>query len=318
MEFWEITKDRAQITLSIWNEYAPALTVGSSGPTALETLIGQFEPAAQERTTAQDDFDEADRAVKTALLKMKILGTKVAQIIDANLPDAAGITDDLGDVFRIVPRSEPTILARARALYPIWVRANTALAALTPPAAPITRAIQGVPHTAAMLKTLLDGYTTLTQTRDDKETALNKKRGNLRTINRNTDQLSKNWYQAAKNTFEPGSEEYLALDQIPVTQGTPLPDTVDIHDLTQGGTDGLHVLVSYEPGGGDHGTTLQIQWMVQGVDADFTHTAPLDASGNALGPFTVGQVVKVRTSVSNSTGTTTGAVRTITIATPIV
>jgi len=57
--------------------------------------------------------------------------------------------------------------------------------------------------------------------------------------------------------------------------------------------------------------------MVQGVDADFTHTAPLDASGNALGPFAVNQVVKVRTSTSNSSGTRTSAVRTITIGQPI-
>ena len=57
--------------------------------------------------------------------------------------------------------------------------------------------------------------------------------------------------------------------------------------------------------------------MVEGVDEDFTHTAPLDASGNALGPFTQGQVVKVRTNVSNSTGARTSPVRTITIEEPI-
>lgn len=58
--------------------------------------------------------------------------------------------------------------------------------------------------------------------------------------------------------------------------------------------------------------------MVEGVDSDFTHEAELDPSGNTLGPFTVGQVVKVRTSVTNSTGTRTSAVRTITIETPII
>ncbi len=120
-----------------------------------------------------------------------------------------------------------------------------------------------------------------------------------------------------KNTAEAGSDEALALEQIPTEQGTPVPDVIDIDTVLQGGDDGLHVLVHYEPGGGDHATTREIQWMVEGVDVDFTHTAPLDASGNALGPFTVGQVVKVRTSASNSSGTRTCAVRTITIGTPI-
>lgn len=49
-------------------------------------------------------------------------------------------------------------------------------------------------------------------------------------------------------------------------------------------------------------------------------TAPLDASGNALGPFQVGQVgqvVRVRTLVANSARTLTTAPRTITLEEPI-
>jgi len=85
-----------------------------------------------------------------------------------------------------------------------------------------------------------------------------------------------------KNTFDEGSPEGDALNQIPVEEGTPAPDPIDIHELVQGGTNGLQVLVSYESGGGDHATTSEVQWMVEGVDDDFTHTAPLDPSGNAL------------------------------------
>jgi len=40
-------------------------------------------------------------------------------------------------------------------------------------------------------------------------------------------------------------------------------------------------------------------------------------SGNTIGPFAVGQVVRVRTHVSNSDGERTSSVRTITITTPI-
>ncbi|MCC6884198.1 MAG: hypothetical protein IT576_18710 [Verrucomicrobiales bacterium] len=43
----------------------------------------------------------------------------------------------------------------------------------------------------------------------------------------------------------------------------------------------------------------------------------LDPSGNTIGPFEVGQVVHVMTQVSNSSGTRTSAVRTITIEEPI-
>ena len=54
-----------------------------------------------------------------------------------------------------------------------------------------------------------------------------------------------------------------------------------------------------------------------GRHGGFAHSAPLDASGNALGPFAVGQMVKIITEVSNSAGTRTIAQRTITIAEPI-
>ncbi|HEV7402414.1 MAG TPA: hypothetical protein VGO11_05790 [Chthoniobacteraceae bacterium] len=317
MEYWEITKDRAQKTLSVWNLHTPTLEVAGQGPAVLEGKIDEFEPAAQLRTTDQDAFDAKVRTVGTALLKMKILATKVAQIIDAQLSSDASIQDDLGDVFRIVPRSEPTILARARALYPVWVRANTVLAAMTPAAGPITRPIQGVAHTAVMLKALLDGYTTMIQERNDAESKLNKTRGALRTLDRTTDRLAKDWYQIVKNTYDPGTPAYDALSEIPTEQGTPAPDPIDINELVQGGATGLQVLVSYIAGGGDHATTKQIEYKVNGIDADFAHAADLDPSGNALGPFVVGQVVQVRTKVSNSSGVRTSAVRTITMETPL-
>ena len=77
-------------------------------------------------------------------------------------------------------------------------------------------------------------------------------------------------------------------------------------------------MLAYIPGGGAHATIKVIKWQVIGADLDFAHSAPLDASGNALGPFAVGQMVKIITEVSNSAGTRTTAPRTITIETPVV
>ncbi len=87
--------------------------------------------------------------------------------------------------------------------------------------------------------------------------------------------------------------------------------------MTQGGEEGRQALVNYPPGGGDHATLKELQFTVQGDAEEFTHKVPLDASGNALGPFAVGTVLTIRTSVSNSAGTRTSAPRTITIQEPI-
>ncbi len=317
MEYWEITKQRAQATLPVWQQYVPTLKIGTTGVAGLDTLIAQFEPLVQGRTTAQDVFDAAFRAVQAVLLKMKILGTKVPLIIEGQLDENTGLMKDVDDLFSVNPRTESTILKRARMLYAVWVRANTALAALTPAQPPITRPIQGVPQTAAMLKGLLDGYTDLVKTMEDEEEALNQTREALRTLDRVVDQLNKRWYKVVKAQHEPGSPVFEALAGIPTEPGTPVPEAIEINTVTQGGEEGLQALVAYVAGGGAHATTKLVRWGIEGVDVGTPHSAPLDASGNALGPFAVGQVVQVLTEVSNSAGTRTTAPRTITIAEPI-
>lgn len=97
----------------------------------------------------------------------------------------------------------------------------------------------------------------------------------------------------------------------------PAPDVIEINNLLQGGDGGLQVLVSYIPGSGYHATWKQMKWMEEGVDGDFAHSAPLDPSGNTLGPFVVGNVVKVLTEGGISASTRTTVARTIMIEKPV-
>jgi hypothetical protein len=137
-------------------------------------------------------------------------------------------------------------------------------------------------------------------------------RSALRVAATAVDRLNKRFY--AKLTAEARTNAALAdaLGQID-TESAGLPGTLGISGILQGGTDHLHILVSYDPGTYDGSATSTIEWMVTGVDTDFTHNAPADPSGNALGPFTVGSTVQLRTRVTNSNGTTTGSVRTLTL-----
>jgi hypothetical protein len=317
MEYWEVTKNRAQETLPVWNQYLPTYQVGGKTPADLTALIDGFEPLMQQRTDAQDTYDACFRAGQDALLRMKSLGTKVPAIIEAHLDENAGIMKDVDDLYRTPVRSEGTILKRLRDLLPVWARANAAMAASVPAQPPITRLVGGVVYTVATAKTLLDGYTDVVKDLKDKEELLDRKRAELRTHDRETDQLNKRWYKAVKASHEPGTDVYEALSGITTEPSTPAPEVIEINTVTQGGDDGLQVLVSYLPGGGAHATTKLVKYQVVGVDPDFTHSTPLDASGNALGPFTEGQTIKVLTEVSNSVGTRTTAARTIVIVAPV-
>jgi hypothetical protein len=317
MEYWEITKQRAQETLPVWTQYLPTFKVAGLGTTELTTLIDEFEPLVQARTEAQDDFDAAFRAAQDALLRMKVLGTKVPAIIEAQLDENEGLMKDVGDLYAVQPRAEPSILKRLRMLLPVWTRANTALAAMTSAQTPVTRTVGGVTYTAASAKTLLDSFTDLIKAVQDKQELLDRSRAELRAHDRACDQLNKRWYKAVKALHDPGSDVYEALAGITTEPSTPAPETIEINAVLQGGEEGLQALVSYVSGGGAHATTKLIKWQVVGVDPGFDHSAPLDASGNALGPFTVGQTIIIITEVSNSVGTRTTAPRTIVIGEPV-
>ena len=317
MQPWEITKERAIATLTVWTQHAPTLQIGTQTATDLETLIDGFEPLVQARATKQDDADAAYRAVQSNLLKLQLLGARVPQIIEGQLSGNEGLMRDLRDVYKIKQTGQNKILERARRLHPVWVRADAALAAVTPAQPPITRPIQGVAHTAAMYLALLNGHTALTQAMSDTDGLYDAALDALDDHDEECDDLIKRWYKVAKAVFEPGSAAYAALDSIPTEPSTPAPDPIEIATLVQGGDTGLQVLVSYVAGGGAHATTRLVRWQVDGVDPGFDLSAPLDPSGNALGPFTIGQVVRVITEVSNSVGSRTSAVRTITIEPPI-
>lgn len=317
MEYWEITKDRAQKTLPVWLNYVSTLKIGGLGPVDLEVFIDGYEPLVQQRTVAQDEADAAARAVQGALLKMKILGTRVPAIIEGQLDEDESLMKDVDDLYAVNPRTESTILKRARMLYPVWLRANAVLAAMTPPQPPVTRVIQAMPYTVVTLKALLDDFTELVRAMEEKDTALNVVREGLRAHDRGCDRLNKRWYKVVKAQYDPGDEVYEALAQIPTEPSTPAPEVIEIDTVTQGGEEGLQVLVAYVPGGGAHATTKTVEWTLPGDAEPWTRTVPLDASGNALGPFAVGAAIQVRTKVENSVGTRTSAPRTITIEEPI-
>lgn len=215
----------------------------------MAALIAGFEPLVQARVAAQDAYDEAFRAVQSALLKMKILGTKVPVLIEGHLEENAALMDDLDDLFKVNPRWEETILSRARMLIPVWTRANTAMAGLSPAQPAITRAIQGGAQTVSALEGLLNGFTALTLMLSQKERLLNDAREALRAQDRTCDRLNKRWYAMVKGR-ELSEALAAALEGIPKEPGTSAPETVEIEHVTQGGVEGLQALATYVAGGG--------------------------------------------------------------------
>ncbi|MEO5912708.1 MAG: hypothetical protein ABIS50_00630 [Luteolibacter sp.] len=79
--------------------------------------------------------------------------------------------------------------------------------------------------------------------------------------------------------------------------GTAPPQVLEIAGVTQ---EGLSLRVTYVPDTGKHATVLELDYLVEGVQADFLSVPVTVATGNLIGPFTQGQIVRLRTDVGNS------------------
>ena len=115
--------------------------------------------------------------------------------------------------------------------------------------------------------------------------------------------------------MDPGTPAEAALDTIPTSTQSSLPETLGIRTFTQGGTNGLQLLIAYEPYSLEAGETAVLQYRRVDLDPDWIDV-PFDASGNAIGPFAVGETVRVRTKVTNSAGSREGGARQLTLIAP--
>lgn len=317
MQPWEVTLQRARISLAIWQNYAPGLKIGQEGASVLEGWIDQFEPLAQAMVQAQDALDAAARQCEDTLAKLQVLGTRVPAIIEAQMDDHPQLLDLLKQAYRTKPRTVDTILTRMRLVHPLWVMADEARAALPDPQPPITRRLQGVEHTAAMALALLDGYNEEVRVHSHCIKAQVVQRTELEALTKRTDRLSKQWYKVVNNLFERGTPEHEALKSVPTLPGARVPSVLEIRSVKQGGEEGRQALVRYAPKGGERATRLWLKWQVVGVDEDYTNQVELEREGNAIGPYPVGTELRLVAIAANSAASRTSTPRTLIIAAPI-
>ena len=281
----------------------------------LLALADALNGKAQTRDDALADLDAAVNAENQGFLTIQRLTLALPQAaegeLDDTVPAESALIDLLAPAFAIVPRTTEFALERGHKVVSAVTKINTFLVPAVPPRAAITSGGKGVGDLVAVM----NAQPAKEQTVEDRAVDVTSARTDLRVATTAVDRLNKRYYDklSAEARTNPALAE--ALANITTTSGN-LPGTLGIRTLLQGGVNGLQLLVSYENGTYTSGATSTVEWMVEGVDTDFTHTAPADPSGNALGPFTIGQVVKLRTRVTNANGTTTGSVRTLTILNP--
>jgi hypothetical protein len=205
MEYWEVTKARAVETLPVWTRELADTTVGVSSWATLAGLIDGFEPRVQACVAAVGARNAASREVQGALGTMRLLGMRVPQLIEGLLAEDARVMQDLRSIFRGQPRNEKAVLARFRALLPVWERANAVLAGVGEGVPPIVRPVGGVVYSVAVAGALLEGYPALVAAVAERRRELNLARSALRAHDKACDELNKRFYRYAKAVADVGS-----------------------------------------------------------------------------------------------------------------
>jgi hypothetical protein len=302
-EFFEPVHQRGQQTLAVWSTFSPAFQVGSLTLAAHTADVAQVLTQVNDRDVQQDVQDDAVLARDASFEALRDIVVRVPQLIEATLEDDDLLQNDLDDIYAVDLKRTHGVMERARRVISLWNRVNTTRAAMTPALPPLTLGAK----TVADLQTLLTAHPALLQTLENERSELSQKKSILATTVRRVDRNNKRWYAAWSKNFAVGSPEYNALTQISTEPSTPVPTALEIAALSPSANS---VVVTYQPGGGNHATTLILQWQIVGVDPDFTHDTPVVIEGQTVGPFPANSEVRFITRASNSSGEAVSSTRT--------
>ena len=314
MEYYQATQNRAAETAAVINRNLPGLSVGGQTAAALSSTSSVLDTMAQTRDDALAAFDEANNFENLGFLTLQSLTLALPQAaageLNDEVPVESGLLDLLDPVYAITPRTTGFAMERGKKLVSALTLINSYLTGVVPARASITSGGRGLAQLTAALGSLPGRG----QTEENRAADARAARTTLHVAATGLDRLNKRFYSRLQSEARTNPTLAEALSQI-TTDSANLPGTLAVKSLLQGGSGGLHLLLSYENGSYDSSATNTVEWMVTGMDTDFTHQVAADPSGNTLGPFVAGSTVKLRTRVTNANGTTTGSIRTLVIAT---
>jgi ribosomal protein L11 methylase PrmA len=289
---WQIVHKRSEQTQGVW-ALDDGFTVRDLSKDMHEDHAAEVRTAAEEEEEAADVMDSAEAAVRGEYVFFESMNSAIGQRLDSEVPDDDALQRDVDQITGIRQSGEAAIDDRTLKTIVCWKKINAARAAATPPLGAVT--VRGV--AVAAYETRWTALPGLRQPREVQAGDWRSRNSTRRTKTRRTDRENKDWYQAWKSEFPPGTPKGDALAGVDTETGTAPPKILEIAAVVQAG---LSLHVTYVAGTGQHATVLDLQFKVDGVHVEWQRVTADVAAGNVLGPFTAGQVVHVRTDVGNS------------------
>lgn len=288
---WQITEARALQTQGVWALF-PTLTVGGSSKISHASQLLAVQMQATTTETSKNNLDTADGVLRTEYDYFQSFNVAIAARLDSEVADGDPLQNEV-DQIRKQPENRAAIDERTLKTIALWKKINLIRITGPPLQSPII--VRG--NLANIYEARWAALPAKRQTREDRAGTWRSSSSSLRAADRALDRINKSWYQAWASEFQPGTPEGDALAGVDTEAGTAQPQILEIAAITQVG---LSLRVTYVPATGKHATVLQLDHLVEGLHGDFQTTPATVASGNLLGPFTQGQIVRIRTDVGNS------------------
>lgn len=297
-EYWEITRERGIATQAVW-AMQPTFELNKLTRTQHGALVDSLPVLAQTRDNKEADLTAAITAKNTLITKIQNLAIRVPGLIDGLLDDEDELKHQLDAIYGVdADASENSKLRRARMILPLWTDVNSARAAAVPPKPALTIDFQSTTVGVADLSATIDAALLAQKTEADVARFVTNSKSALRTADRKTDRGNKRWYKSWLKAFPVGTPEGdAAVAQVPTEQGTPDPSPLAILSITP--LPDHRVRVTFDPNGGAHATTKELQYQLPG-EPEFGHATPITANEMTVGPFAPGTAVSFRTRVANS------------------
>jgi hypothetical protein len=312
MEFYQSCQNRANQTIAVVLKHVPGLKVGDVDTAAYTNLCNELDALSLERDMRVSDEDSARNAENLAYQTLRTLTLALPRVADGELDDRVAeerkLLGHLKEVYSVTPRTTELALARGRKLHAALGKMNAWLAGLVPARPQISAGGKDITHLAAAMNAMPG----LEQALENAAAEARDARTDLRNAATALDRLNKRFYKKLKAEALTNPVLAEALAQIE-TDSVNLPETLSIQNVLQAGEGFLFLNVAYVPGKGRDADERHLDWMVEGEDADFAHTAAAEANGNLIGPFAAGQTIIIRTRTVNGNGTRRSAKRRLTL-----
>lgn len=214
-ESWQSIHSRGQSTNAIWNQHAPALTVGEMTLATHSADVALLPPAAQAVVTQEDAVDTARNARDAAVAFITDLAIRAPRKIEGDLLSSDPFHADLKHIRVVEITGLDTAVTRGQRVVSLWEKLNARNATLVPARPPLLVGGTAV----AALAAALTGLPAKTQEVETQTSILNDRRSDLAIIKDRVDTNNKRWFDSWMGEFAEGSPERNALSQIDTGSG---------------------------------------------------------------------------------------------------